>query len=636
MKEHLTLPRLISDGMVIQQGKKVRIWGWDRPGEKLLVFFGGEDYAVTADQEGQWEVFLKPAKPGGPYTMKISNARGEEAVIGNVLIGDVFFCSGQSNMELPMERVKDRYPREIRDCDDDLIRTFKITEHSDFQGPVQDLASGEWKAASADNILAFSATAYFFAREYRRLTGVPVGLINASLGGSLIESWMGRDMLAGCEEALALADRYKDKAFVESRLALNLRQTQRWQQELDEKDTGLREGWEKPETDVSRWKETELPIFFAETDLKGFIGSVWFRRSFQVPEDMAKKEAKLWLGTMVDSDTVYVNGTQVGHTDYQYPPRKYVVPGELVRPGENIVVIRLKCERGWGRVTPGKRYALFNQAGEIDLRGTWKYCVGAACGEAPETDFVNWKPTGLYHGMTAPCHNYTIAAILWYQGESNTHAPETYFDLTRRLIEGYRAKWKEELPFYYVQLPNFAIDIPEGDMGWPALREQQRKALSLPGTGMVTAMDLGEDNDLHPLNKKDIGARLALLAAAGPGHKEIVCSGPVPEKVTVQEQDGILVTIALSHAQNGLYAEPVPGKAETSDDRITDFELVDGAGRHYPAKAELGGNCVLLSCPELKEWPVQVRYCYCNTPSGALVYNREGLPMSPFVWELRS
>ena len=630
------LPRLISDGMILQQKKKCRIWGFYEPGRKVMISFLGEEYVTSADEQGRWEVLLNESLPGGPYTMLISDDDGNEKVIDNILIGDVWFCSGQSNMELPMQRVKDKYPKEIESCDNPSIRTFKITEHADFKAPLKDVLTGEWKAARPDTILQFSATAYFFARAVYQMTGVPVGLINASLGGSRIQSWMGRDMLEGYNDFLALADQYSDAGFIEERLKQNARQSEAWHKNLDQKDKGLLEGWEKEDADTSLWKEVELPFFFRDTDLSGFIGSVWFSRKFTVSKEMAAGPAKLWLGTIVDSDTVYVNGMQVGHTDYQYPPRKYEVPEGLLREGENTIVIRVKCEKGKGRFTPGKMYALWTDDEEVNLSGVWKYEIGASCGEVPETDFVNWKPTGLYHGMTAPCHSYTIAGILWYQGESNTHVPDTYLDLQERMIKGYREKWGEEnLPFFYVQLPNYAIDIHDSDTdetgcGWPVVRELQRQALKVPYTGMVVAYDLGEDNDLHPLNKEDIGFRLALLAANNLYGMDAECTGPVPEMAAVQVsgQQGCRVMITCSHVKDGMYSY-----SENKGKKITDFEIAGSDGVFYPAQAILEKDKIVVTCKQVAE-PVTVRYCFKNTNSGALIYNRAGLPMSPFVMKL--
>lgn len=636
------LPRLISDGMVLQQKKKVRIWGFDEPGRQVMVSFLGEEYIAATDKDGMWETRLKEMEPGGPYIMYISDDAGKETAVSDILVGDVWICAGQSNMELPMDRVRDRYPAEIAACENPAIRTFKITEHTDYHGPLKEHLTGEWKMAKPDTILQFSATAYFFALQMYQMTGVPVGLINASLGGSRIESWMSREMLAGCEPELKTADQYADDEYVSRVLLKNQQQTESWHRKLDKMDEGLVSGWEKEETDISGWKSVDIPFFFRDTELRDFIGSVWFKRSFHVPPRMAGREAKLWLGTIVDSDTVYVNGVRAGHTDYQYPPRKYPIPDGLLREGENTITIHVKCENGKGRFTPDKVYALWNEEGEIDLRGKWRYHIGASCEQIEPTDFVNWKPTGLFNGMVAPCRKYTIAGFLWYQGESNTHVPEVYLDRMKRMINGYRRDWQDEkLPFFYVQLPNFAIDIYDSDsdetgQGWPVVRELQRQALSIPETGMAVAIDLGEDNDLHPLNKKEIGRRLALLAAKKLYGMNSECEGPLIDHIAVREADGeggFEVEIACTNCQGGLYAD---GKDKSGD--ILDFELgtEDGAGKMQwcPAKARLKDGKIMLRSKEFKGRPQAVRYCFANTNKGALIYNDGGFPMSPFQIEI--
>ena len=646
--------------------------GRRRAGAKGHAFFLNKEYCGVTGADGIWELFLQEMEPGGPYAMQIRDDAGEEKIVQDIWVGDVWMCSGQSNMELPMRRVIDRYPQELERCRTARstlpVRTFKITEKSDFHGPLKDLASGEWTALSEDTLLDFSATAYFFAKHLYRISGVPIGLINASLGGSRIESWMGRDMLAGYDDFLALADQYGDDAFVAERLEQNARQAAAWHRRLDEMDLGLREDWaqENAAEDVPcsaagkaetaepfAWQDVEIPFFFQNTALKEFIGSVWFRRKFTVGKELAGKEAKLWLGTIVDSDTVYINGVYVGHTDYQYPPGKYMVPAGVLREGQNTIVIRVKSETGYGRFTDGKTYALFREEEWIDLSGTWKYRVGASCEMIAETDFVNWKPTGLYHAMTAPCHRYTIAGILWYQGESNTHASASrYLDLMERMIAGYRKKWGEELPFFYVQLPNFSAEVYEKDRhglysDWPGIREAQRRALKIPGTGMAVAIDLGEDNDLHPLNKEGIGYRLAMLAAAALYGKELEssnpplcdiemeCSGPQicsieTEQVSpfdAREQKGLKVRLQFRNAA-GMYA-----RSENKGMEIKDFEIMDGEGRLYPVEAVIAGDGVVLTWEEETAEIQEIRYCYRNTNRGALLYNKAGFPMSPFRLE---
>ncbi len=630
------LPRLISNGMVLAQKQKCRIWGWDAPGRKVSVSFLDKEYHTITDTEGRWQLQIQEHTSGGPYVMRIYDDAGNESVIDNVLIGDVWFCSGQSNMELPMERVKDMYPEEIINCNNPFIRTFKITENVDYNGPLEELQTGEWKEAGENTIRTFSATAYFFAKTLYQMTGVPIGFIDASLGGSRLEGWMGRDMLTGYDEYLALADKYADRAFLESQKEKNLKQDEVWFGNLDREDIGLKESWEQESADWTQACAVSLPFFFKDTALKGFAGAVWFKRIFYVPDEMAGRDAHLWFGTIVDSDTTFINGVEVGRTEYQYPPRKYEVPGSLLKAGENSIVLRVKVDNGFGRVTCGKKYAIWNDGGEVDLTGDWQYRIGAACGIRPETDFTSWKPTGLYNGMTAPCHNYTVAGVLWYQGESNAGEPEEYRDLFPRLVNGYRRKWQnEKLPVYFVQLPNFTIDMYNDPnvtgREWGPIREAQASALAIPHTGMVTTIDMGEDNDIHPLNKKGIGERLALLAAAHVHGMEVEYSGPVPVSAVLKKSastKGCEILITCEHAANGMYAAN-PDKG----DAIRDFEILDAEGKVYIASVVLCDNRITVSSDSVTN-PHMVRYCYKNSPDGGVIYNKEGLPMSPFVMDI--
>ena len=630
------LPRLISDGMVLAQRQKCRLWGWDAPGREVSVSFLDEEYHTVTDTEGRWQLQMHEYTSGGPYVMRIYDDAGNESVIENVLIGDVWFCSGQSNMELPMERVKDAFPDDIIHCNNPFIRTFKITEHVNYHGPEEELKTGEWKEAGEDSIRAFSATAYFFAKTLYKMTGVPVGIINASLGGSRIEGWMGRDMLEGYDEFLALTDKYADDSFLEAQKEKNLKQDECWYGNLDREDIGLKESWEQESADWETACAVSIPFFFRDTELKDFIGAIWFRRTFLVSKEMAGKDARLWLGTIVDNDKVFVNGVEVGNTPYQYPPRKYVVPGSLLKEGENSIVIRVRVETGCGRFTVGKKYAIWNDGGEVDLTGEWRYRIGATCDIRPETDFTSWKPTGLYNGMTAPCHNYTVTGVLWYQGESNAGEPEVYKDLFARLVSGYRRKWQnEELPVYYVQLPNFTIDMFNDPnvtgREWAEMRVAQASSLAIPHTGMVTAIDLGEDNDLHPLNKEGIGKRLALLAATNVHGMDVEYSGPVPKEAvlqTTQNNHGCTIVITCAHAKDGMYASN-PDKT----DMIIDFELLDEAGNVYAADAVVNGDVITVSS-NATDNPSVVRYCYKNSPDGGIIYNKAGLPMSPFVLDI--
>ena len=372
---------------------------------------------------------------------------------------------------------------------------------------------------------------------------MPVGILNVSLGGAKIEAFMSREMLKGYDDCLAEAERYAQDDWRKEQEEKNEKSTAEWYGRLQKEDAGIKgawmqeEAWNKNEESGRKEEKAEhrddssridVPFFFRNTGYRGLCGSVWLARHFTVTKEMAAQDSVLCLGTMVDADEVYVNGSLVGCTAYQYPERRYPVKAGMLHAGENFLVIRLISEQGEGRITPGKPFCLKTESGEIPLSGTFQAKVGAVCEKRPPVDFINWRSTGLYNGMAAPCETFPIAGFLWYQGEANAHMPGvlTYADKLKRLIEGYRKARKDNgLPFLYVQLPNFKIETyygneEERDSDWGAMRLEQEKVLTLPGTGMVRTIGLGEDNDLHPHNKKDVGELLADLAEKMTGNPQ--------------------------------------------------------------------------------------------------------------------
>lgn len=559
---NLRLPRLLWDNAVLQRRKNIPIYGWDEPGRNIRVSLkkeqpdadgtqgksaqqermsGGQLEACTVtDKEGRFSLSLPAGEAGGPYTLRVEDEAGEWVESHNLLIGEVWYCSGQSNMELPMSWVAPYYEEEIKQSQNSCIRSFKIAEHADFHGPQAELLSGKWKEANPKNVLDFSACTYFFAKKRWEQTGVPIGILNVSLGGAKIEAFMSRKMLTGYDDCLAEADRYAVDAYREEREKENERTTAGWYDRLQKTDAGIagewyrEEAWNKNKESGQKEEETErrddpspveVPFFFRDTEYKGLCGSMWLARHVTVTKEEAEQDSVLCLGTMVDADEVYVNGKLVGCTAYQYPERRYGVKAGTLHAGENFLVIRLIAEQGEGRITPGKPFGIKTAQREIPLAGTFQVRVGTVCEKRPPMDFINWHSTGLYNGMVAPCQAYPIAGFLWYQGEANAHMPGvlTYADKMKRMITAYREAWKDEsLPFLYVQLPNFEIETyygneEERDSDWPAMRKEQEKVLALPGTGMIRTLGLGEDNNLHPHNKKAIGELLAELAARMPG-----------------------------------------------------------------------------------------------------------------------
>ena len=558
----LRLPRLLGDYAVLQRGKDIHIWGWDLPGRTVSISLAREEadrklpknkeqgaapeqgrtsgektqaWHVRTDETGSFSAFLPAREAGGPYTLRVEDEAGEWLERKHLLIGDVWYCSGQSNMELPVSWVAPYYEEEIKNCENPYIRSFKIAEHADFHGPLSEPLSGKWKPANPKNVLDFSACTYFFAKKRWDRTGVPVGILNVSLCGAKIEAFMSREMLKGYDDCLAEAERYAQDDWRKEQEEKNEKSTAEWYGRLQKEDAGIKgawmqeEAWNKnkengrKEEKAEHWDDSsriDVPFFFRNTGYRGLCGSVWLARHFTVTKEMAAQDSVFCLGTMVDADEVYVNGSLVGCTAYQYPERRYPVKAGMLHAGENFLVIRLISEQGEGRITPGKPFCLKTESWEIPLSGTFQAKVGAVCEKRPPVDFINWRSTGLYNAMAAPGEAFAIAGFLWYQGEANAHMPGvlTYADKLKRLIVGYRKARKDNgLPFLYVQLPNFKIETyygneEERDSDWCAMRLEQEKVLTLPGTGMVRTIGLGEDNDLHPHNKKDVGELLADLA----------------------------------------------------------------------------------------------------------------------------
>lgn len=658
--QKLEVARLISNGMIMQRNTKVRIWGNGNANSTVSVTLFKDTNKDTllrnevikettkVNKDRSWEVWLTLGDYGVDYELVIEDSNNEKIIIEDVCIGDVFMCSGQSNMELPMDRVKDTYKDEVKNCEYPYIRQYKIVEHTNYHGPIDDLETGSWIAANTKTVGDFSAVAYFCARKLQGESNLPIGLINASLGGSPIQGWMGKEMLEGCDEDLAIAERYKDDIFVKSQMRKNMEESNDWYQALNSKDAGIQDKWYESDLDFSSWNAIDLPVEFKDVEeLNGLIGSVWLRRIIDVKPEMVGVPLNFWFGTMVDTDWVYVNGKLIGSTPYQYPPRKYTIPAGVLHEGKNTITIRIVSETGYGRVTKDKHYGIFagdnvNTDNYIDLSGRWSYCIGAEHTTKPGMDFISWKPTGLYNGMVAPCHKYTICAVLWYQGEANILEALKYGEYSKRMVKGYREKWgNKDLPFFYVQMPNLKADMPDVHSGFPNLREEQERFLQYPNVGMACSIDVGEDNDWHPTHKKEIGDRLGLLVKKFIYHEDIEYSGPVVESIKVQKENNndYEIELVCSHA-NGLRIhrtvdayenkfEDMSTWCRKKTDEILDFEVAGTDGKYHKATAKIEKENVIVSI-HLDSIPMMVRYCHSNSPQGALLYNEQDLPMAPF------
>ena len=613
------LPRLISDGAILQRETPLTLWGWAAPGEKVTLSFNQKQYSATADKEGRWAIQLPPQKAGGPHQLAFTASN--IVTVRDVLFGDVWLCSGQSNMELTLERVRYKYPQEVAAANNASIRQFEVPDRYNFQQKEEDLPAGQWLTATPNHILRFSAVGYFFADELYRTYKVPIGLINAALGGSPAEAWISEEALKAFPAHYNEAQKFKDPNHITQLEAKDRSAQGAWSSRLSQADEGAKGGWASPTLDDGQWSQTSIPGYWQAGELKGVNGVVWFRKDVTLTKEQAEQGDVIQLGRIVDADSVYINGRFVGTTSYQYPPRRYTVPAGVLKEGKNVLAVRVISNGGTGGFVPDKPYELQVGKDVIDLKGPWKYRIGARMEPMPGQTFVRWKPTGLFNAMIAPVTNYAIKGVTWYQGESNAGNPAEYAALMKTLITDWRTHWGgKSLPFLLVQLPNFMEPRSQpGESNWAALRQAQLQTLAVPNTALAVTIDLGEWNDIHPLTKLDVGKRLALQAKRLVyGDKKVVASGPMYQSV---ERSGSKMILSFTHTGSGLVAR---GGGE-----LKEFAIAGADRKFVWAKAQILGNKVVVWSDAVPQ-PVAVRYAWADNPSGANLYNKEGLPAAPF------
>lgn len=640
----LWFPRLISDGMILSNSAKNKLYGKSVPRDALELCFQGNHYNLSADEQGNFQIELGDLETGGPYELVFTSAACGEFAVKDVYVGETFVASGQSNMELPMKRVKVAFSEEWEKKPNPMIRLFKVPERVEFHEKAQDFKEGEWVALSPETIDEFSAAAYFFGSLLYEKTKVPIGIIQASYGGTPIQAWLPKELLLN-EDLERLAP-YEEDSFVCEQIKKNEIQERAWYEELERQDFKLQDlVW-------SNKNSVSAPCFFRDFVEEGFCGSVWFKREFEVKRSESKGAWTLHLGTLVDADDVYVNGVKVGHTDYKYPPRWYEVPKEVLKQGVNQIIVRIIVNEGPGRWTPGKAFYIEVEDQRIDLSGTWHYQIGARLGPILPRDFITNKPSGLHNGMLAPCFGYGVSGFLWYQGESNTNKPVSYEGYLKTFIGYIRESFKEpNLSIGIVQLANFDIDLDPHKSGWPEVREAQRKAAKALDCGLITTIDVGESNDLHPLNKKQVGHRLAAYMLRRIFHEDIVSEGPELEKVIWLNESqcrcffkncpqGLVTKKVYAHhpINKRFFEEEI--KAVNKED-IDGFAVITKGLCLFQIKAriETSVECgstisrtVLLTMPNgiSKEQILNLQYAFENNPIGNLLCNKEDFMASPF------
>lgn len=615
------MPLIFSDHMVLQRHAEVKVWGWADPGERIRVNIAGQQHQTRADRQGNWSVNLSPMEAGGPFSMSVAGKN--QLAFSDILVGEVWLCSGQSNMQWSVSQSANA-EEEIQLANFPDIRLFSVPRRMETR-PVDDLESGEWQACLPENVASFSAVGYFFGRHIHRELGVPVGLIHSSWGGTVAETWISREMMLQHDDFAEKVAQAAD--FDLERLQAEARQrVAAWNATIDKEDKGMQQGWKDAAFDHNDWKTMKLPALWEQAGLPGLDGVVWFRKSIFLTAGQAQQDLMLNLGPIDDSDYTYINGQLVGSTIDQYnQSRKYSAPAAVLKEGENILTVRVIDTGGGGGLWGDPAQLYFISGNErVSLAGEWKYEVGLQADAPPSVQGLsgpNSFPSLLFNGMINPIVPYTLKGAIWYQGESNAGRAHQYQTLFPNLIEDWRKQWSNpDMPFLFVQLANFmAPSFLPADSEWAELREAQSMTLSVPNTGMAVAIDIGEADDIHPRNKQDVGLRLALNALKLAYDKDVVHSGPVYKSMRIENGKAYL---RFDEVGGGLLIKDkygyLKGFAVAGPDRVF----------HW-AKAGLDGDEVVISSESVKN-PVAVRYAWGNNPDDANLYNLEGLPASPF------
>lgn len=619
----IRLPRLISDGMVLQRDLPVKIWGWAGTGEKVTVKLKDKVYATKAGANHRWEIELPATPAGGPYQMVIGGSN--QIILNDILFGDVWVCSGQSNMEFVMGRAKEKYAAVIAGSTNTAIRQFFVKPRFSFQ-PKDDVESPGWLPADPKNVLQFTAVGYFFALALHEKYHVPIGLINTSVGGTPAEAWTSSDGLMKLPGYLEKIEPYRDSARVASILTSNASLERNWNQHILQNDSGFinkAQPWTNGLDNIGHWDTLIIPGALPEQTLSNFSGVIWLKRTVTLPPGVQPHDAVLLLGSFSDRDTTYVNGHRVGFTPNRYQPRKYQVPARWLHSGDNTIVVRTVVTKPPGTFTEGKPYEWKYGDTTLSLTGKWLYRIGFAATPFPASRIVNFnnQPTALYNAMIAPLTPFNIKGVIWYQGEANTTRAADYNPLFKTMITDWRNQWRQgKFPFLFVQLANLGAAPHEpGESNWAALREAQAKALVLPNTGMTVAHDLGEWNDIHPLNKQDVGYRFALNARViAYKEKGLVFAGPTYKSMHLA---GNRCIIKFYTQGSSLVVK--------NGSTLKGFQVAGADHKFYWANANIDGDKIIVWSDAVKK-PVAIRYAWANNPEGANLYNSEGLPASCF------
>ncbi|MGO4920989.1 sialate O-acetylesterase [Maribacter spongiicola] len=480
----------------------------------------------------------------------------------------------------------------------------------------------------SEEVRSFSAVAYFFAKKIYEKNGIPIGLINASVGGTPIEAWTSENGFKEFPDILKTIQRNKDTMYANDLIRKNQDFESQHPKKTVDKGIASTLKWFDNDYKTENWRNINIPGYWEDQGVRNLNGTVWYRKEIDIPESMTGKKAKVFLGRIIDANTLYINGIKIAETTYQYPQRRYPIESGLLKPGKNNFVIKVTNYNNKGGFVPDKPYYLFAGKDTVDLKGTWQYKVG----EVFETKAIppfdrpinaQNQPTALYNAMIAPCTQLSFKGLLWYQGESNTGEPEKYGTLQEALIKDWRNQFQQQnIPFIYAQLPNFmGVNYSPEESKWAEIRAAQLQGLHQPNTAMTVNIDLGEWNDIHPDNKKDVGERMAIAATKLAYGEDVVYSGPQYQSFSVEEN---MMILSFSHLGTGLI---------TKDQLAPQNFAIAGADKKWVwAEAKIEGNKVVIWNENIPN-PKYARYAWADNPDNPNLYNKEGLPASPFTTE---
>ncbi|SDT42936.1 sialate O-acetylesterase [Mucilaginibacter mallensis] len=625
----VVLPACFTDNMVLQQQTKVNLWGTETPGKNFTIItsWNNKTYKVTGDAQGNWKIRVSTPVYGGPYTITFND--GKITTLKNILIGEVWVCSGQSNMEMQLtgfygDVLNLKY--ELADAANyPEIRMLKIDNKTSFAPLDSVQTKGGWAICTPITVRDFSAVAYFFAKNLFIDKHIPIGIINSTWGGTVAEAWTSGSALKTMP-AFAPFVKAAESGLTQEKLDARYRaEVRKWIDTINVKDPGFQQGkllWAEPGFDDSAWQKMALPTYWELAGVPDYDGTMWFRKKVTIPAAWAGRDLKLNMGGIDDYDVSYFNGAEIGHTELFIYKRSYTIPGNLVKAGENTIAIRVFDNGGLGGINKGPLQLSLatDTTGQIDLAGQWLYHkanVLTLLPQPPAQSNSPNRPALIYNAMINPILSYTIKGVIWYQGESNADKAMQYRQLFPLLINDWRQKWNEgNFPFYFVQIANYAATDQPPAANWPALRDAQLSALTVPNTGMAVTIDVGDANRIHPQNKQETGRRLALIARAKTYGENIPYSGPIYKSQIISRDK---IELKFTHIDNGLLAK---------GDSLKGFTVAGADKKFYPARAIIAGDKVIVNSSDVAN-PVAVRYAWANNPLCNL-YNGANLPASPF------